>query len=241
MLSWGKSRRVAVRWYPWGDSTAPVSSRTLRLLRRRADLAARQPALPAQRPGAALQRHGLRRARGARVTIQVRTAGLWRTFLTPRSTARGRFAGRRLLTRSAGLSYCLRARILSQRGFAYSAGFSRSRLPCACAGLTPGHVARAGRVPGHHARRRRTRTDAATAARSFPPTPAGAAPAGRAEPHRGVGQRLRAGRDAAAVRRAAADRLAARALQADRRRASTRARARASSTSASSSPPFARP
>ncbi len=124
-LSWGKSRRVSVRWYPFGDSIKPVSSRTLRVLgagRISLDVLPRFP-----RNNSALRFSGTAfgAPAGARVTIQVRTGGLWRTFLTPLVDRRGHFIGKRLLTRSAGVSYCLRARILSQPGFAYSAGFSR--------------------------------------------------------------------------------------------------------------------
>ncbi len=124
-VRWGESRRLAVLWYPWGDSTSPVLSRSLRV-HGAARISLRvHPAAP--RNGQALRFTGTadRAPSGARVTIQVRTAGLWRTFLTPAVNSRGRYFGRRLLTQSAGLSYCLRARILSQPGFRHSAGFSR--------------------------------------------------------------------------------------------------------------------
>jgi hypothetical protein len=124
VVRWGKSKRLTVQWYPWGDSTTPVASRSLRFLGA-ARIALRVSTAP--RNGGPLRVSG--RVHGApaggRVTIQVRTGPFWRTFLTPRVDRRGRFAGRRLLLRSAGVSYCLRARILSQPGFDYSAGFTR--------------------------------------------------------------------------------------------------------------------
>ena len=124
VLRWGKSKRLTVQWYPWGDSTTPVSSRTLRFLGA-ARIALRVSSAP--RNGRPLRVSGNVHGApaGGRVTIQVRTGPFWRTFLTPRVNRRGRFSGRRLLLRSAGVSYCLRARILSQPGFDYSAGFTK--------------------------------------------------------------------------------------------------------------------
>jgi hypothetical protein len=123
-LRWGKSKRLTVQWYPWGDSTTPVSSRTLRFLGA-ARITLRVSKAP--RNGRPLRVAGTVHGApaGGRVTIQVRTGPFWRTFLTPRVNRRGHFEGRRLLLRSAGVSYCLRARILSQPGFAYSAGFTK--------------------------------------------------------------------------------------------------------------------
>jgi len=124
VVRWGKSKRLTVQWYPWGDSPTPVSSRSLRFLGA-ARIALRVSAAP--RNGRPLRVAGRVHAApaGGRVTIQVRTGPFWRTFLTPRVDRRGRFSGRRLLLRSAGVSYCLRARMLSQPGFDYSAGFTR--------------------------------------------------------------------------------------------------------------------
>ncbi len=125
VLRWGKSKQLAVLWYPWGDSTAPVSSRTLRFLGA-ARIAMRvTPRSP--RNGQALRFNGTVSDAPAngRVTIQVLDGRRWQTFLTPRIDSRGRFSGRRKLVRSAGLSYCLRARVLSQPGFGYSAGFTK--------------------------------------------------------------------------------------------------------------------
>jgi len=123
-LRWGRSKRLTVHWYPWGDSTTPVSSRSLRFLGA-AKIALRVSAAP--RNGRPLHVWGTVHGApaGGSVTIQVRTGPFWRTFLTPRVNRRGRFSGRRLLQRSGGLSYCLRARILSQPGFDYAAGFTR--------------------------------------------------------------------------------------------------------------------
>ncbi len=124
-ISWGATRQIAVLWYPWGDATSAVTSRDLRVLGAARITLAVSPRAP--RNGHALRFAGTAfgAPKGARVTIQVLTAGYWRTFLNPPVDRRGRFTGKRLLTQSAGISYCLRARILSQRGFAYSAGFSK--------------------------------------------------------------------------------------------------------------------
>jgi hypothetical protein len=124
VVRWGKSKRLMVQWYPWGDSTSPVSSRSLRFLGA-ARITLRVSRAPRNgRPlRVAGKVHGA--PAGGRVTIQVRTGPFWRTFLTPRVNRRGRFSGRRLLLRSGGVSYCLRARILSQPGFDYSAGFTK--------------------------------------------------------------------------------------------------------------------
>jgi hypothetical protein len=123
-VRWGKSKRLTVQWYPWGDSTTPVSSRSLRVLGA-ARITLRVSAAP--RNGQPLRVAGTVHGApaGGRVTIQVRTGPFWRTFLTPRVNRRGHYVGRRLLLRSGGVSYCLRARILSQPGFGYSAGFTK--------------------------------------------------------------------------------------------------------------------
>lgn len=125
-LHWGRSSRIVVRWYPWADSTTAVHSRTLRLL----GIARVSLAVGPKRPrnGAALHftgKVGGAKA-GVRVTLQVRVGGVWRTFLTPAVNKKGRFNARRTLSQSAGVSYCLRARVLSQPGFGYAAGSSRS-------------------------------------------------------------------------------------------------------------------
>lgn len=125
-VRWGPSRRVIVKWYPFGDSTQPVSSRSLRLLGVARVTLRVDPRRP--RNGGALVFAGrvVRAPAAARVTIQVRVGRLWRTFLVPAVNGRGHYRARRTLTRSAGLRYCLRARVLARRDFAYSAGSSRS-------------------------------------------------------------------------------------------------------------------
>ena len=124
VMHWGRSRSIAVVWYPFGDSTQPVGSGVLRLLGQARVTLTVTPARP--RNGQSLVLKGSVRGGppGARVTIQVRDGRAWRTFLTPRIDRRGRYAGRRLLRRSAGVRYCLRTRVLAQPGFAYVAGSS---------------------------------------------------------------------------------------------------------------------
>jgi hypothetical protein len=126
VMHWGRSRGIVVTWYPYGDSTLPVGSDVVRLLGQARVTMRVTPARPRNGQSLVLAGSVAGAPAGARVTIQVRDGRAWRTFLTPRIDGRGRYVGRRLLRRSAGLSYCLRARVLSQPGFAYVAGSSKT-------------------------------------------------------------------------------------------------------------------
>lgn len=125
VMHWGRSRSIAVTWYPMGDSTLPVGSGTVQLLGQARVTLRVAPARPRNGQSLVLTGSVVGAPAGARVTIQVRDGRAWRTFLTPRIDRAGRYKGRRLLRRSAGLSYCLRARVLAQPGFEYVAGSSK--------------------------------------------------------------------------------------------------------------------
>jgi hypothetical protein len=126
VMQWGRSRGIVVTWYPWGDSTQPAARAAVRLLGQARVTMRVSPLRPRNGQSLVLTGSVGGAPAGARVTIQVRDGRVWRTFLTPRIDRRGRYVGRRLLRRSAGLSYCLRARVLSQPGFAYVAGSSKT-------------------------------------------------------------------------------------------------------------------
>ena len=126
VMHWGRSRGLVVTWYPFGDSTRPAGSAAAWLLGQARVTMQVTPARPRNGRSLILAGSVVGAPAGARVTIQVRDGRAWRTFLTPRIDRRGRYQGRRLLRRSAGVTYCLRARVLSQPGFAYNAGSSKT-------------------------------------------------------------------------------------------------------------------
>jgi hypothetical protein len=123
-LSWGRSRSIVVTWYPWGDSTRAAAERVVGLLGRARVSLRVQPRRPRNGSPLRLTGHLTGGRAGMRVIIQVRVGRFWRTSLLPRVDAHGRYVARRLLTRSADVSYCLRARVLSQPGLPYVAGSS---------------------------------------------------------------------------------------------------------------------
>jgi hypothetical protein len=125
VMEWGRSRSIVVTWYPLGDSTRPAGAAARLLGQARVTLRV-TPARPRNGQSLVLTGSVPGAPAGARLTIQVRDGRTWRTFLTPGIDRRGRYTGRRLLRRSAGVSHCLRARVLAQLGFAYNAGSSKT-------------------------------------------------------------------------------------------------------------------
>lgn len=125
-LNWGPSRKLVVRWYPWGDSVQPAAARSVRLLGMAKVTLRVSPARPVNGGALVFTGRVVGAPAGARATVQVRVGRLWRTFLTLQVKRDGRYRGRRTLLLSTGLSYCLRTRVLTQRDFAYSAGSSRT-------------------------------------------------------------------------------------------------------------------
>ena len=126
VMHWGRVRSIVVGWYPFGDSTRAAGRAAVRLLGQARVTMSVTPRRPRNGQSLVLKGSVVGARAGARVTIQVRDGRAWRTFLTPRIDRRGRYTGRRLLRRSAGVRYCLRARVLSQPGFAYVAGSSKT-------------------------------------------------------------------------------------------------------------------
>ena len=126
VMHWGRSRSLVATWYPFGDSTRPAARAAARLLGQARVTMRVTPARPRNGQSLVLAGSVVGAPAGARVTIQVRDGRAWRTFLAPRIDRRGRYRGRRLLRRSAGVRYCLRARVLSQPGFSYNAGSSKT-------------------------------------------------------------------------------------------------------------------
>jgi hypothetical protein len=116
---------IVVRWYLLGDSTRAVSSRSVRLLGEARVTLNVAPVRPRNGHALILTGEVVGARRGTRIVTRVRAGPYGRTFLALAVDQHGRYRGRRTLTDSAGVVYCLRAVALSQPNFAYAAGHSR--------------------------------------------------------------------------------------------------------------------